>query len=136
MEIVLCNFLCVKEVIMDNNNNDNSNNSNSNNNPNNANKDVEDNKVIAALAYIIFFLPLIVAKDSEFGKFHANQGLILLLLGFAVSIVGTIIPFIGWFIIAPIGGLVVFVLGILGIINALNGVEKELPFIGSIKLLK
>ena len=106
------------------------------NDSNKSNKDVEDNKVIAALAYIIFFLPLIVAKDSEFGKFHANQGLILLLLGFAVSVVGSIIPFIGWFIIAPVGGLIVMVLGILGIINALNGVEKELPIIGSIRLLK
>lgn len=132
---------------MENNNNNNNNNDNKDrydnndtnnytNNNNTINKDIEDNKVIAALAYIIFFLPLIVAKDSEFGKFHANQGLILLLLGFAVSIVGTIIPFIGWFIIAPVGGLVVMVLGILGIVNALNGVEKELPIIGSIKLLK
>jgi uncharacterized membrane protein len=130
---------------MENNNNNNNENkdrynnndtNNYTNNNNTINKDIEDNKVIAALAYIIFFLPLIVAKDSEFGKFHANQGLILLLLGFAVSIVGTIIPFIGWFIIAPIGGLVVLVLGILGIVNALNGVEKELPIIGSIKLLK
>lgn len=131
---------------MENNKNDNdnrdrydnndTNNYTNNNNKNNINKDIEDNKVIAALAYIIFFLPLIVAKDSEFGKFHANQGLILLLLGFAISIVGTIIPFIGWFIIAPIGGLVVMVLGILGIINALNGVEKQLPIIGNIKLLK
>ncbi len=106
------------------------------NNPNNANKDVDDNKVIAALAYIIFFLPLLVAKDSAFGKFHANQGLILLILGFAVSIAGSVIPFLGWFIIAPIGGLVVFVLAILGIVNALNGVEKELPIIGSLRLLK
>ncbi len=130
---------------MENNNNNNNDNkdrydnndtNNYTNNNNTINKDIEDNKVIAALAYIIFFLPLIVAKDSEFGKFHANQGLILLLLGFAVSIVGTIIPFIGWFIIAPVGGLVVMVLGILGIVNALNGVEKELPIIGSIKLLK
>jgi uncharacterized membrane protein len=130
---------------MENNNNNNNDNkdrfdnndtNNYTNNNNTINKDIEDNKVIAALAYIIFFLPLIVAKDSEFGKFHANQGLILLLLGFAVSIVGTIIPFIGWFIIAPVGGLVVLVLGILGIVNALNGVEKELPIIGSIKLLK
>lgn len=118
------------------------------NNPNNDNKDfeenkkydrdkdVEDNKVIAALAYIVFFLPLIVSKDSEFGKFHANQGLILLLFGFAVSIVGSIIPFIGWFIIGPLGGLFVLVLGVLGIVNALNGVEKELPLIGGFKILK
>ena len=70
---------------MDNNNNinndnkdryDNNDTNNFTNNNNNVNKDIEDNKVIAALAYIIFFLPLIVAKDSEFGKFHANQGLI------------------------------------------------------------
>ena len=46
---------------MDNNNNNNNDSNNNNYKPNNANKDVEDNKVIAALAYIIFFLPLIVA---------------------------------------------------------------------------
>lgn len=106
------------------------------NNPNNANKDVEDNKVIAALAYIVFFLPLIVAKDSEFGKFHANQGLLLLLLGFIVSIVGSIIPLIGWFIIGPVGGLFVLALGIIGVVNALGGVEKELPLIGHFRILK
>lgn len=114
---------------MDNNNQQN--NSQPNNNP-----DIENIKVIAALAYIVFFLPLIAAKDSEFGKFHANQDLLVLLMGIAVSVTGTVIPILGWFIILPLGSLVVLVFAILGIINALNGLEKELPLIGTIKLLK
>lgn len=111
------------------------NNQHENNQPS-KNQDIENNKVIAALAYIIFFLPLIAAKDSEFGKFHANQGLLVLLMGIAVSVIGTVIPILGWFIILPLGSLIVMVFAILGIINALNGLEKELPLIGNIKLLK
>ncbi len=96
----------------------------------------KNTNIYAALAYILFFIPLIVDKDSEYGKFHANQGLNLLLLGIAVSVLGALIPFIGWFIISPIGGLLVLVLAIMGIINALNGEEKELPVIGKYRLLK
>lgn len=96
----------------------------------------KNTNIYAALAYILFFIPLIVDKDSEYGKFHANQGLNLLLLGIAVSVLGALIPFIGWFIISPIGGLLVLVLAIIGIINALNGEEKELPVIGKYRLLK
>ena len=44
-------------------------------------EDIEKNKVVAALAYIIFFLPLMVCPESPFGKFHANQGLVLLIVG-------------------------------------------------------
>lgn len=96
----------------------------------------KNTNIYAALAYILFFIPLIVDKDSGYGKFHANQGLNLLLLGIAVSVLGALIPFIGWFIISPIGGLLVLVLAIMGIINALNGEEKELPVIGKYRLLK
>lgn len=98
--------------------------------------DVEKNKVIAALAYIIFFIPLLAAKDSPFAMFHANQGLVLLLLSVAVSVLGSVIPILGWFVILPLGGLAVFVFAILGIVNALNGQMKPLPLIGGIKILK
>lgn len=100
------------------------------------NKSIEQNKWLGVLAYFIFFIPLLVNKDDEFGKFHANQGLVLLLLGIAVSIVGSIIPFIGWFVIAPLGAILCVVLGIIGIINAINLKMKELPLIGSIKIIK
>lgn len=98
--------------------------------------EVDNNKVFAALAYIIFFLPLIVCKDSAFGKFHANQGLILLLAGIVVNIVGWIVPFIGPLLILPIGSLVILVFAILGIINALKGEMKRLPLVGNIDIIK
>lgn len=98
--------------------------------------DAEKNKWMGVIAYFIFFVPLLVDSDSEFGKFHANQGLNLFLLSLAVTILGSIIPFVGWFIILPIGGILCLVLAIMGIINAVNGEMKELPLIGGIHLIK
>lgn len=98
-------------------------------------EDIEKNKVVSALAYFIFFLPLVVCPDSRFGKFHANQGLLLLILSAIVGVVGTI-PIIGWFIIFPIGGLFCLVLAIMGLVNTLNGNAKELPLIGKIRIIK
>lgn len=98
-------------------------------------QDIQANKVMAALAYVIFFIPLIVARESKFAMYHANQGLVLLLGAFVVNFVGTLIPIIGWFIIVPLGNLFIFVLAIIGIINAIQGMTKSLPLIGGIQLL-
>lgn len=97
-------------------------------------QDIEKNKVMAVLAYILFFIPLLAAKDSKFARFHTNQGLVLFLGGIIASVVAAI-PVIGW-IIAPIAGLVITVLAVIGIINALGGKAKELPIIGKFKILK
>ncbi len=93
----------------------------------------ENKTMWAAVAYIIFFLPLLVpeAKDDSFVKFHVKQGLVLFLFSLILQVVGTIIPIIGWLIIMPIAGLATLVLAIIGIVNALNSQEKELPLIGS-----
>ncbi len=96
--------------------------------------DIEKNKIMAVLAYIIFLIPLIAAKDSPFAKFHTNQGLVLF-IGALITSVIVIIPIIGW-IVAPIAGLVITVLAIIGIINALGGKAKELPLIGKFRILK
>ncbi len=98
--------------------------------------DIEKNKVMGLLAYILFLIPLLAAKDSPYAKFHTNQGLVLFIAAMVVSVVGSIIPILGWFVILPIGCLIVGVLGIIGIINALTGKAKELPMIGKIKILK
>lgn len=97
--------------------------------------DVDKNKTMAILSYFIFFLPLITAKDSKFAKFHANQSLILLIISIAANVIGSLIPVVGG-IIATVVGLGVLVLWIMGIINASNGEMKELPVIGTYKLLK
>jgi uncharacterized membrane protein len=98
--------------------------------------DIEKNKVMGVLAYIIFFIPLLAAPDSKFGKYHANQGLLLLIYWVVMTIVSTIIPFIGWLIIGPLGSLFGLVLFIMGIINAAQGKVKGLPLIGGITIIK
>ena len=97
---------------------------------------VENEKVMAALAYLIFFIPLLAAKESKFAMYHANQGFNLFLLFLAVNVIGMLVPFLGWFIIAPLGTVLSLVLMVMGILNAMNGVEKELPVIGKYRLLK
>lgn len=96
----------------------------------------ESNKWICAIAYIIFFVPMLVDSRNEDYKFHTNQGLNLLLLFLAISVVGTIVPVIGWFIILPLGSLIALGLCIVGILNAVNKKCKELPVIGKYKLIK
>jgi uncharacterized membrane protein len=97
--------------------------------------DVNANKWIGVLAYIIFFLPLLAAKESRFAMYHANQGLVLLILTIACNIVLGIIPIIGW-ILLPLANLGTLVLAILGIIQAANGQVKPLPLIGTITIIK
>lgn len=98
-------------------------------------EDIEKNKVMAALAYIIFFLPLIACPDSPFGKYHANQGLLLFITGFVGSIVLGIIPIIGW-LMFPFFALLIFAFAVIGFVNAINGKAKELPIIGKYSLIK
>ena len=94
--------------------------------------DIEKNKVMAGLAYILFFLPLVACPESRFGRFHANQGLILLLVSIVGGIVLGIIPIIGW-IIMPIFYIAVMVLAIMGLVAGLNGQAKKLPLISKLK---
>ncbi len=98
--------------------------------------DIEANKIMAVLAYILFLIPLLAAKESPYAKFHTNQGLLVFLAAIAVSFVGGIIPILGWFVILPVGCIVVAVIGIIGIINAWTGKAKELPIIGKIQIIK
>lgn len=95
----------------------------------------ENEKACAILSYlfigIIWYLLDEKLKNNTLVKFHVKQSLVLIIFSIIINIVGTMLPVIGWFIILPLGSLLVFILAILGIINALNGKEKELPFVGS-----
>ena len=90
-------------------------------------EDIKKNKVMAILAYLLFFLPLLVCPDSKFARFHANQGFIILIALFAVSLVTRLLGII------PILGLVFI---IIGMVNAANGEMKPLPFIGRITIIR
>ncbi len=110
-------------------------------------KDAQDNKVMGILAYlgILVLVPIFAAKESPFARYHANQGLILLIASFALSIVIWIVTFVLAMIspnLALIGTLlsivylVIPILAIIGIINAAKGEAKELPIIGKFQIIK
>jgi uncharacterized membrane protein len=91
------------------------------------------NTTMAAIAYILFFVPLLTdSKDDPFVKFHVKQGLLLLIVSVIVSIFNSVIgriPFIGW-LVALVLGVGLFALWLIGIMNALNGKMEPLPVIG------
>lgn len=108
--------------------------------------DIKQNKTMAGLAYILFFLPLIVCKDSRFGRFHANQGLLLLILSvvgyLVISVITTVLATITWRLFGFISllyslyGLFILAIAIYGLVNGINGKAKELPVIGKYRIIK
>lgn len=92
----------------------------------NEKQDIRDNSFLAAIGYIwiLCFVPLFLKRKSKFAQFHAKQGLVL----FIIEIVGWLvfwIPLIGWLLF-----LAILVLAIMGIMNALQGVWWEMPYLG------
>lgn len=110
--------------------------------------DIEQNKIMAILAYLSYLvlIPLFAAKESKFARFHVNQGLVLVItetlwwvvtgvltnIFYAISFgLGTLVS-----AIAGLANIVFFILLIIGIANAANGLAKELPVIGKFRILK
>lgn len=90
-------------------------------------KDIEDNKIFAVLAYIgiLVLVPFLAKKDSKFAMFHAKQGLVLLIgwvIGWLLSFV-----FIGFIL-----DIVLIVFSIWGIVNAATGKYTKLPLVGDL----
>jgi uncharacterized membrane protein len=89
----------------------------------------EEYKVIAALGYVVFFLPLVLCPKDQFARFHANQGLNLLLISFLLGATCAMIPVVGWILIMPLG-LITSLYALLGIVTALRSKRRHLPLIG------
>jgi len=110
-------------------------------------QDIEQNKVLALFAYlgILFLIPLCGAPNSPYARFHSNQGIVLfiaqIVYGVASAIINIIfgdVPFIGTIISIALWviSLLLFILVVIGIVNAVQGRAKELPIIGTIRILK
>ena len=87
-----------------------------------------DTKSTGVISYITFIGWLIAycAGDREGAKFHMNQALVI----YIFSLLG-IIPCVG-----QIWGIFMLVCWIMGLVAAINGEEKEVPLIGSIRIFK
>jgi uncharacterized membrane protein len=107
--------------------------------------DINANKVYGGLAYLLFFIPLIACPHSKYGRFHANQALLLVLLAIFCNVASGMSGMIT-FILAPLVfitelvsaalRLVSFVFWIIGVVNGFTGRAKELPLIGKFRIIK
>ena len=96
-------------------------------------------KALAILAYFgpLFLLAVLLAPESHFAKYHANQGLVLFLSEVVVSAIiwiGRYIPLIGWTF--QLLNIFIVILFFLGLSHAIREVEEPLPFVGGIEILK
>ncbi len=113
-------------------------------------EDVKRNKIYGILSYlgILVLVPILGAKDSLYARFHANQGLCLLIFSIVLSLAGRMISCV--LKVATFGlmnnlihnliftaiGVIELVFLIIGIVNACSGEAKRLPLIGGFTLLK
>lgn len=108
-----------------------------------------DKRATDIVAYLSWpgLLIAFLAGDREGSRFHINQSLVIwiviTLVGVFKKVVGLVdgIPILGWSIGLAGGlasGVCIFfclVCWFIGIINAIQGVEKEVPLLGGIHLL-
>ena len=103
--------------------------------------DVRENKGISVLSYfgLLFLIPYLARQNSRFARFHVNQGMVLFIASLAVNVISSIISRIPLIrILSPVFTVVdigIFVLMIIGIVNAAQGKAKDLPVIGSLRIL-
>lgn len=95
-------------------------------------------KIIAGLSYIIFFLSFMNGNKKTFNKFHANQGLLLLMLIILANVVNIALSY---FPVIYQVSMVIFMIIIIyfffiGVKSAAEGEMKEFPIIGKIKFIK
>lgn len=85
--------------------------------------------IVAYITLIGWIIALVTntPKDEQ-TSFHLRQMLGIMLLGVASSILAAI-PLLG-LIIWPLGSLAAFILWVIGLISALEGSRKPVPFIG------
>lgn len=108
-------------------------------------KEIEDGRIMAILAYIIPLIPYFVEKNNKFVVFHAKQGMNLLILSILGSValgvlnVVLALTILLIFVIPVINvafGAAVTILCIIGIVNVCNGKAKELPIVNKFKIIK
>ena len=108
------------------------------------------NKAMGILAYLglLVLVPIFAAKDSQYARFHANQGLVLCIATVALSIAAGIITFVVSIVTFGLLAVPVTIIlylalfafwvafAILGILNACSGEAKKLPLLGNITIIK
>ena len=108
--------------------------------------DLRDNRVTGGLGYLIFFLPLILCPSSRYGRYCANQGLLIALAAVVIWFATWLVTLLlGW--IPLLGGilrvafwLVRFAVSLFAIyltyLACAKGDARAIPGIGHISIIK
>jgi uncharacterized membrane protein len=94
-----------------------------------------DQNVAGLLCYVVGFITgiifLVLEKDNKFVKFHAMQSIFVFGGLVVVNLVLSVIPIIGW-LVGLLLNLLIFVLWIVLMVQAYQGKQYKLPFIGDL----
>ena len=106
-------------------------------------KDIQENKAMACLCYIIAPVPYFTETKSKWVRYHAIQGMnlfiVTVLFSLSVSIICSILifdfPLLKAILKAALYAFMI-IYAIIGIINVCNEEAKELPIINKFKFIK
>ena len=107
---------------------------------------------VCACTGLLFFLPLVSVPGSKFGRYWANQGLIMLLCEILLLIVGFVVSLIlGLFAMIPFIGIIFNIIKVIAFIAlglaalffvvlqgsfAARGRAVDLPLVGFVRFIK
>lgn len=107
---------------------------------------------LCACTGVMFFIPLVSIPESRYGRYWANQGLLILLIELICFVIGMIlggifgllslIPFVGIvFKILKTAATVLLILItavyiITSVVNVLKCRAKDIPFVGFVRIIK
>lgn len=93
-------------------------------------KQISNSTVMGVLSYIgpLVIVAYLTSKDDPFVKFHIKQGLVL----FAIEVALWVIQLTFWqlWMITSAIRLGAVILSIVGIVNVIQGQQKEIPLVG------
>ncbi len=95
-----------------------------------SNFELNETTILASLSYLgpLVVIPYLIKKENPFVMFHIKQGLLLLIPYLVLWLVGGMMySLMGVFDIIK---LILVVFSVIGVVNATQSKEKELPLIG------
>lgn len=98
--------------------------------------DARENRSLGALCYLgpLLLIPFLSKPDSQFLRYHCNQGLVLTLFCILVNIAGHV-PLIGW-MMSACGWIAAVTMFVKGLKNVTEGKRTPIPLIGDITIIK
>ena len=88
--------------------------------------DIRDSRFLAALSYIglLFLLPMLAGRRSEFAMFHCRQGIVL----FALQSIMSLLVWPGFW--GRLIYVVILAVSVVGFVQAARGERWEMPLLG------